>query len=89
MRSSMNIIIEPHTILLAKERSASYNEIIDKLINGINSTAKNNRLVKAKSLILVLSGIVNSKKKKKLKVYNVIENNNIIAVTAYVFYGSF
>ncbi len=51
MRSSMNIIIEPHTILLAKERSASYNEIIDKLINGINSTAKNNRLVKAKSLI--------------------------------------
>lgn len=85
----MNIRIEPHTLQRANERGASESEIIDTLETGFVIPAKTGRLGRGK--IYTLNAARNSKfyKEKKVEVYYVLENENIITVTVYVFYGQF
>ncbi len=85
----MQIQIEPHTLQRAIERGASENEIIDTLTNGVNILGKSGRLGKSK--VFPFEAVRNGKyyDEKKLEVYYVIEQQVIITVTVYVFYGKF
>lgn len=85
----MHIQIEPHTLLRANERGASEDEIIETINNGIVFTAKLNRMAKFK--VFNFNKFRNGKfyEQKKLEVFYLIENNEIITITVYVFYGKF
>ena len=85
----MNIQIEPHTLQRAMERGTTEYEIKETIISGVNILGKAGRLGKSK--IFSFSSERNGKyfEEKKLEVYYLIENNNIITVTVYVFYGKF
>ena len=83
----MKVIVEPHTLKRANERGATELEIIDVVENGIERNAKKNRFAKAK--VFDYNRMWNNKqyKQKKIEVIYTIENNNIITITVYVFYG--
>jgi len=85
----MQIIIEPHTLQRAAERGASEGEIIDVLTNGKEIVAKQGRL--AKSKVFLYQEIRNNKfyEQKRIDVFYIMENDKIITVTVYVFYGAF
>lgn len=85
----MQIQIEPHTLLRAKERGASEDEIIDTINNGKDIRAKPARLGKEK--VFAFAERRNGKfyNQKKLEVYYTIEGEKIITITVYVFYGDF
>ena len=84
----MNIQIEPHTLQRAIERGATEHEIRETIISGVNILGKSGRL--GKSSVFPFSNERNGKyyEEKKLDNY-LIENNNIITVTVYFFYGKF
>jgi hypothetical protein len=83
----MKIYIEPHTVERAEERGTTEKEIIDVIENGINIPAKYNRFGKYK--IFDFDNERNGKfyEHKKVEVYYIIENDKIITVTVYLFYG--
>ena len=85
----MEIRIEPHTLERANERGASKEEIIQTIKSGLPIEAKAGR--KAKALIVEFKQKRNDKyyEQKKIEVYYIEENNTIITVTVYVFYGKF
>jgi len=85
----MQIIIEPHTLQRAIERGATETEITDVLTSGLEIVAKQGRLAKSKVFLFQL--IRNSKyyEQKRIDVFYLIENDKIITVTVYVFYGTF
>ena len=85
----MNIQIEPHTLQRAMERGATENEIRETIIDGVNILAKSGRLGKSKLFPFTAERNGKYFEEKKLEVYYVIENSNIITVTVYVFYGKF
>jgi hypothetical protein len=80
----MHIQIDPHTLERARERGASEEEIKETLENGNDIKAKGNRLGKAK--IFPYDTFWNGKyfQEKKVEVFYVVENNQIITVTVYV-----
>jgi hypothetical protein len=84
----MIIQIDKHTIERARERGATLEEIKDAIENGIIIPAKYEKLGKEK--IYQFNNIRNGKqyKQKKVEVFYLIENEVIITVTVYVFYGS-
>lgn len=81
------IQIDPHTLLRAEERGASKEEIIDVIKTGTEFEAKKGRLGKYK--IFLFQKIRNGKiyEQKKIEVIYIPEENKIITVTVYVFYG--
>ena len=85
----MNIRIEEHTLIRANERGATESEIIETIQNGIMINAKSDRM--AKSKIFPFKDYRNRKyyEQKKIEVYYIIEHNEIITVTVYVFFGKF
>lgn len=85
----MKIEIEPHTLLRARERGATEDEIIDTIKNGITIIGKKGR--NGKSKVFEFNQSRNGKyyNQKKLEVLYVIELDLIITVTVYVFYGKF
>ena len=85
----MKIQIEPHTLQKSIERGATEIEIIHTVNFGANILGKSGRL--GKSNVFPFAAERNGKyfEEKKLEVYYVIENNIIITVTVYVFYGKF
>ena len=85
----MNIIIDPHTIYRAAERGANRDEVLLTLREGIKSIAKGNRKSSAK--VFPFNDHRNGKyyEQKKIEVIFVEENDNMITVTVYVFYGKF
>lgn len=85
----MNIQIEPHTLQRAVERGATENEIKETINTGVNILAKSGRLGKSKSFSFAANRNGKYFEEKKLEVYYVIENNSIITITVYVFYGKF
>ena len=85
----MHIRIEPHTLLRAIERGASEDEIINTINNGIAIMAKSNSLGKFKVFDFNESRNGKFYEQKKLEVFYVIENNEIITITVYVFFGKF
>jgi hypothetical protein len=88
LRSAMNIIIEPHTLIRAEERGTNNIEIIDVINTGYEAQAKNNR--KCKFKVYEFNQERNGKiyKQKRVEVFYLIENEIIITVTVYVYYGN-
>jgi hypothetical protein len=83
----MDIIIEPHTLKRALERGASATEIKDVIKEGFVAPAKHNRLSKVK--IFEYNNTWNSKfyYQKRIEVIYTIEDDKIVTITVYVFYG--
>lgn len=85
----MYIQIEPHTLLRAIERGAFEEEIRETIITGLEISAKGNRLGKTKAFNYNQYRNEKFYEHKKLEVYYVIEDEKIVTVTVYVFYGKF
>ena len=84
----MIIKVDPHTLARADERGATLTEINETINSGHSIKGKKGRL--AKSEVFPFFEYRNGRyyEEKKLEVYYVIEENTIITVTVYVFYGS-
>lgn len=85
----MEIPIEQHTLLRAKERGASEEEIKDTVITGISISAKSGRQARMKVFSFTSERNGKIYKQKKIEVYYITENDIIITVTVYVFFGNF
>ena len=83
----MKIIIDPHTVERAIERGASEIEIINTLENGTIIIGKKGRLGKAMVFEFNNDWKGEHYDQKKLEVFYLIENDVIITVTVYVYYG--
>ncbi len=81
------IQIEPHTLQRAIERGAIESEIINVLQSGINILGKFGRLGKSKIFYFNNTRLGKYYEEKKVEVYYIIELQNIITITVYVFYG--
>ena len=85
--SKMKVHIDPHSLERAEERGTDEDEIRDVIKTGLEIPARYRRKGKAK--------IYDYKQKrhgkfydhKRVEVYYIIENDTIITVTVYVFYG--
>lgn len=85
----MEFQIDPHTLERAMERGAMESEIEDVLQTGITILGKYNRLGKTKVFPFNANRLGKYYEEKKLEVYYIIEEEKIITVTVYVFYGKF
>ena len=83
----MDILIDPHTLERAEERGTNKKEIIDVLHTGFSIPAKYDRLGKAKNYKFQQERHGRSYKQKRVEVFYTIEENIMITVTVYVFYG--
>ena len=85
----MIVQIEPHTLQRAIERGATEDEIKDTLEKGVNILARQGRLGKSKTFAFNKERNGKYYEQKKLEVYYTIEQQRIITITVYVFYGKF
>lgn len=83
----MKIQIEPHTLERAEERSASVEEIEDVIQNGLVIPARKSRFAKAKIYSFDRERLGRFHKQKRIEVIYLIENDVIVTVTVFVFYG--
>ena len=83
----MKIQIEPHTLERALERGANEKEIEEVIETGFVIPAKHGRIGKAKIYEFNQERLGKYYDQKRVEVFYVIEENLIITVTAYVFYG--
>jgi hypothetical protein len=83
----MNIQIEPHTLQRAEERGTNIEEIQVVLEQGTEIPARGNRKAKAKVFTFKKERLGKYYEEKRVEVIYVEENNSIITVTVYVFYG--
>jgi hypothetical protein len=83
----MKIQIDMHTLQRADERGASEDEIKDVIATGFPIPAKRDRKGQAK--VYEFGRERNGKyyEQKRVEVFYVIEDDDIITVTVYVFYG--
>ena len=85
----MKIQIAPHTLLRAKERGATEEEIIETVLTGVTIPAKLGRSGKAKVFPFKAGKNGQYYEEKKLEVFYIVENDTLTTVTVYVFYGKF
>ncbi|HUZ60840.1 MAG TPA: DUF4258 domain-containing protein [Hanamia sp.] len=85
----MDIQIPSHTLQRAEERGATKAEIIEVIETGTSILSKYGRLAKSKVFPFDNFRIKKFYDEKKIEVYYMIEDQNIITVTVYVFYGKF
>lgn len=83
----MDIKIDIHTLKRAEERGANEKEIRDVIKTGLVIPAKYGRKGKAKVYEFKNYRIGKYYEQKRIEVFYIIEENNIITVTVYVFYG--
>lgn len=83
----MEIQIDPHTLERAEQRGASEAEIRDAINTGFAIPAKYGRQGKAKVYEFNQQRHGKLYEQKKVEVFYIIENNVIVTVTIYVFYG--
>ena len=83
----MRIHIDPHTLDRAEERGASEAEIRDVIETGSAMLARSERKRKAKVYQFKKKRHGRYYEHKRVEVIYVIEENSIITVTVYVFYG--
>ena len=83
----MEIRIDPHTLERAEERGTDENEIKDVLNTGSKIQAKHGRTGKAKVYEFKKERHGEYYKQKRVEVIYTIEDNIMITVTVYVFYG--
>ncbi len=84
----MKIQIDYHTLVRAQERGTTKQEIIDVIKTGTSIPSKYpNR--KGKSKVYKFNKKRNNKyyKQKQIEVYYIEEDEKIITITVYVFYG--
>jgi hypothetical protein len=79
--------IDPHTLKKAIERGTDQEQIKDVLETGIPILAKKGRLGKAKVYSFNAEWLGKKYEQKRVEVIYVIENQKMITVTVYVFYG--
>jgi hypothetical protein len=84
----MKIQIDPHTLERALERGASEDEIKDVLITGLDFPVKRNRRGKAKVYKYDQKRLNTFFEQKRVEVIYTIEDDRIVTITVYVFYGS-
>lgn len=85
----MRIQIEPHTLARAKERGATLQEIEETILNGTSFAGKKGRLARSKVFDFRSERNGSFYQEKKVEVFYLIENETIITITVYVFYGKF
>ncbi len=83
----MEIQIDPHTLARAEERGADEEEILDVIKTGTALPAKHGRIGKAKVYEYKQERRHKYYEQKRVEVFYIIEDNLIITVTVYVFYG--
>jgi len=83
----MKIQIDPHTLERAAERGASKDEIRDVLNTGFDIPVKRRRRGKAKVYIFNKKRLDTFYTQKKIEVIYTIENDKIVTITVYVFFG--
>jgi hypothetical protein len=83
----MDILIDPHTLERAEERGTDENEIIDVINTGFSIPAKYDRLGKAKIYSFQKQRYGKFYNQKRVEIFYTIEENRVITVTVYVFYG--
>jgi hypothetical protein len=83
----MKIQIEPHTLERAIERGTNEKEIKEVIEMGFVIPAKHGRIGKAKIYEFNIERHGKYYEQKRVEVFYVIEENLIITVTVYVFYG--
>jgi len=83
----MKIQIEPHTLQRAEERGTNIEEIQIVLEHGTDIPARGNRKAKAKVFSFKRERLGKYYEEKRVEVIYLEEENIIITVTVYVFYG--
>jgi hypothetical protein len=83
----MKIQIEPHTLERAEERGAAVEEIEDVIQNGLTIPARKGRSAKYKIYPFEQDRLGTYYKQKRIEVIYLIENEVIVTVTVFVFYG--
>lgn len=83
----MEIQIDPHTLERAEERGTNEIEIKDVIQAGFSISAKYGRIGKAKVYDFKNNRHNKYYEHKRVEVFYLIEGENIITVTVYVFYG--
>ena len=83
----MKIQVDPHTLERAEERGTNEKEIIDVIRSGFTIPAKYGRLGKAKIYDFRQKRHGRYYEQKRVEVFYIIQDDNIITVTVYVFYG--
>jgi len=83
----MEIVVEPHTLKRAEERGTNRQEIQTVLEHGTEIPARGNRKAKAKVFTFKKERLGKYYEEKRVEVIYVEEENTIITVTVYVFYG--
>jgi hypothetical protein len=83
----VKIQIESHTLERAEERGATSAEIQDTLEHGLEIPARGTRKGKAKVFDFKKKRLGKYYEQKRVEVIYVEENNQIVTVTVYVFYG--
>ena len=83
----MEIIIEPHTLIRSSERGTNKKEILEVIKTGKEAVAKHGKMVKFKIYDFNKKWLDKYYLQKMVKVFYTIEENTIITVTVYVFYG--
>lgn len=83
----MQIQIDNHTIRRAEERGTNENEIKEVMNSGIEMPAKYGHKGKYKVFDFGQNRLNKYYEQKRVEVYYAIENDKIVTVTVYVFYG--
>ena len=83
----MYIQIDSHTLERAQERGTNENEIRDVIETGFQIHAKYGRLGKAKVYEFKRERQGKYYEQKRVEVFYIIEENRVVTVTVYVFYG--
>ncbi len=83
----MEIQIDPHTLARAEERGTDEEEIKNVIKTGTDVSAKHGRIGKAKVYEYKQERHHKYYEQKRVEVFYIIENDLIITVTVYVFYG--
>ena len=83
----MKIQIEPHTLERAEERGATVEEIEDVIQNGLTIPARKGRLAKYKIYPFEQDRLGAYYKQKRIEVIYLMDNEVIVTVTVFVFYG--
>jgi hypothetical protein len=83
----MEIRIDPHTLERAKERGTDAQEIREVIQTGIDIPAKYDRKGKAKVYEFQEKRHGKFYRQKRVEVFYLVENEIIVTVTVYVFFG--
>ncbi len=83
----MKISIESHTLIRARERGTNKKEILEVIKTGKEAAAKHGKIAKFKIYDFNKKWLGKYYMQKMVRVFYTMEENTIITVTVYVFYG--